>query len=53
MSRNKIHINSALTHLYGYDEDKQDELLWRKGIRTPIVDHDLADAFETDLNAYS
>ena len=34
-------------------EDKRDELLWRKGIRTPIVDHDLADAFETDLNAYS
>lgn len=34
-------------------EDKRDELLWRKGIRTPIVDHDLANAFETDLNAYS
>ncbi len=52
LSRNKVYINSALTRLYGYDESKRDEMLWRKVIRPVIGNQDVADDIETDLNAY-
>lgn len=52
LSRNKVYINSALTRLYGYDENKRDEMLWRKVIRPVIGDQAVADGIETDFNAY-
>ena len=52
LSRIKVYINSALTRLYGYDESKRNEMLWRKVIRPVIGKHDMADDIEADLNAY-
>ena len=52
LSRNKIYINSALSRLYGYEENKRDETLWCKVIKPAIGKNDTAGDFEADLNAY-
>lgn len=52
LSRNKIYINSALTQLYGYDENGRNEMLWCKVIKPAIGKHDVAEGIETDLNAF-
>lgn len=53
LSRNKIYINSALSRLYGYEESKRNDTLWRKMIKPAIGKHDAADDIEADLNAYT
>ena len=52
LSRNKVYINSALSRLYGYDESKRNEMLWRKVIKPAIGKHDVAANIEADMNAF-